>query len=56
MAKLKTYLTEQQMTEAELEDYLDHLYAEYLMKQDAYRYEDNHNPFELAKAREVKNG
>jgi hypothetical protein len=44
MAKLKTYLMEQQMTEAEIEEYLDYLYAEYLMKQEAYRYEDNPNP------------
>lgn len=46
MAKLKTYLMhmeEQQMTEAELEDYLDHLYQEWLMKHEAYRYEDNPN-------------
>jgi SOS response regulatory protein OraA/RecX len=56
MAKLKTYLMEQQMSEAEIEDYLDYLYAEYLMKQEAYRYEDNHNPNNMEKAREVKNG
>jgi SOS response regulatory protein OraA/RecX len=43
MAKLKTYLMEQQMSEAEIEEYLDYLYAEYLMKQEAYRYEDNPN-------------
>jgi SOS response regulatory protein OraA/RecX len=43
MVKLKTYLMEQQMSEAEIEEYLDYLYAEYLMKQEAYRYEDNHN-------------
>ena len=56
MAKLKTYLMEQQMSEAEIEDYLDYLYAEYLMKQEAYRYEDNHNPSNMEKAREGKNG
>jgi hypothetical protein len=55
MAKLKTYLMEQQMTEAELEDYLDHLYQEWLMKQEAYRYEDNYNWFGLEKARGDKN-
>jgi SOS response regulatory protein OraA/RecX len=43
MAKLKTYLMEQQMSEAEIEEYLDYLYAEYLMKQEVYRYEDNPN-------------
>jgi SOS response regulatory protein OraA/RecX len=51
MAKLKTYLMEQHMTEAEIEEYLDYLYAEHLMKQDAYRYEDNHNPNTMEKAR-----
>jgi SOS response regulatory protein OraA/RecX len=49
MAKLKTYLMEQQMSEAEIEDYLDFLYAEHLMKQEAYRYEDNHNPNDKSK-------
>jgi hypothetical protein len=44
MAKLKTYLMEQQMSEAELEDYLDYLYHEYMTQQEAYRYEDNPNP------------
>ncbi len=56
MAKLKTYLMhmeEQQMTEAELEDYLDHLYQEWLMKQEAYRYEDTYKAFE-AKPAEVQ--
>ncbi len=56
MVKLKTYLMEQQMSEAEIEEYLDFLYAEYLMKQEAYRYEDNHNTNNMEKAREVKNG
>ena len=55
MAKLKTYLMEQQMTEAEIEEYLDYLYHEYMMKQDAYRYEDNHNPNTMEKARGDKN-
>jgi hypothetical protein len=58
MAKLKTHLMhmeEQQMTEAELEEYLDHLYAEYLMKQEAYYYEDNHNVNTMEKARPIKN-
>ena len=31
------------MSEAENEEYLDYLYAEYLTKQEAYRYEDNPN-------------
>jgi hypothetical protein len=56
MAKLKTYLMEQQMTDAEIEEYLDYLYAEHLMKQDAYRYEDNHNVNTMEKARGDKNG
>jgi SOS response regulatory protein OraA/RecX len=56
MAKLKTYLMEQQMSEAEIEEYLDYLYAEHLMKQEAYRYEDNHNPNNMEKARGDKNG
>jgi len=55
MAKLKTYLMEQQMTEAEIEEYLDYLYHEYMMKQDAYRYEDNSNPNTMEKARGDKN-
>lgn len=56
MAKLKTYLMEQHMTDAEVEEYLDYLYAEHLMKQDAYRYEDNHNVNTMEKARGDKNG
>lgn len=36
----------QQMSEAEIEDYLDALYADYLAKQEAYYYEDNYKPFE----------
>lgn len=58
MAKLKTYLMQmqdQQMTDAELEDYLDQLYQEWLMKHEAYHYEDNYNGFGLEKARAVKN-
>lgn len=46
MAKLKTHLMqlqEQRMTDAEMEDYLDHLYQEWLMQHEAYRYEDNPN-------------
>jgi SOS response regulatory protein OraA/RecX len=46
MAKLKTYLMEQQMSEAEIEDYLDRLYDEWITTQEAYRYEDNYKPFE----------
>lgn len=56
MAKLKTHLMhmeEQRMTEAELEDYLDHLYQEWLAQHEAYRYEDNYKPFEVrAKVRD----
>lgn len=37
---------EQAMTEQELEAYLDHLYAEYQAKEDAYKFEDNYEPFE----------
>ena len=44
-----------QMSEAEIEDYLDALYADYLAKQEAYYYEDNYKPFELEKARSIKN-
>lgn len=43
------------MTDAELEDYLDQLYQEWLMKHEAYHYEDNYNGFGLEKARAVKN-
>lgn len=38
------------MNEAELEDYLDHLYQEWLAQHEAYAYEDNYKPFE-AKAK-----
>lgn len=37
---------DQQMTEAEIEDYLDKLYEEWVAKQQAYYYEDNYRPFE----------
>lgn len=46
---------DQQMTEAEIEDYLDKLYEEWVAKQQAYYYEDNYKPFELEKARSIKN-
>lgn len=46
---------DQQMTEAEIEDYLDRLYEEWVAKQQAYYYEDNYKPFELEKARSIKN-
>lgn len=46
---------DQQMTEAEIEDYLDRLYEEWVAKQEAYYYEDNYKPFELEKARSIKN-
>ncbi len=32
------------MTEAQLEEMLDYLYEEYMMKHEAYAYEDNPNP------------
>lgn len=41
------------MTEAEMEDYLDALYAEWLAKQEAYAFEDNYEPFETKKIRRV---
>lgn len=34
------------MTEGEIEDYLDALYAEWLAKHEAYLFEDNYEPFE----------
>lgn len=34
------------MTEAEIEDYLDALYAEWVAKHEAYAFEDNYEPFE----------
>ena len=34
------------MTEQELEAYLDSLYAEYVAKEEAYKFEDNYAPFE----------
>ena len=46
---------DQQMTEAEIEDYLDRLYEDWVSKQEAYYYEDNYKPFELEKARSIKN-
>jgi hypothetical protein len=57
MAKLKTYLMqlqEQAMTDAEMEDYLDHLYQEWLMQHEAYSYEDNYKPTEI-RAKEANN-
>ena len=46
---------DQQMSEEEIEDYLDKLYEEWVAKQEAYYYEDNYKPFELEKARSIKN-
>lgn len=37
---------EEAMTEEQLEAYLDQLYAEYLSREEAYRFEDNFEPFE----------
>lgn len=34
------------MTEAEIEDYLDALYAEWVAKHEAYEFENNYEPFE----------
>jgi hypothetical protein len=59
VAQLKTYLMqlqEQAMTDAEMEDYLDHLYQEWLMQHEAYSYEDNYNVNTMEKARGDKNG
>lgn len=36
---------DQQMSEAELEAFLELLHEEWLMQQEAYRYEDNYNAF-----------
>ena len=47
---------EETMTEAELEQYLDKLHEEWLMRHQAYAYEDNYNWFGVEKAREDKNG
>ncbi len=41
----------EQMTEAELETYLDLLYEDFIISQEAYRYEDNYKPFGVRKAR-----
>lgn len=37
---------EDKMTEEQLEAYLDALYAEYLSREEAYKFEDNYEPFE----------
>lgn len=42
---------EEPMTEAEQEAYFDHLYEEYKAKEEAYKFEDNYEPFETAKPR-----
>lgn len=34
------------MTEAEIEDYLDALYAEWVTMHEAYEFENNYEPFE----------
>jgi len=55
MLQQEQHPLDQQMSEAEIEDYLDRLYDEWITTQEAYRYEDNYKPFELEKARGVKN-
>jgi hypothetical protein len=63
MGRIKAYYheqlqqdyTEPAMTETELEDMLDYLYEEYMMKHEAYAYEDNPNPNSVEKARADKN-
>ena len=37
---------EEAMTEEQLEAFLDALYAEYLSREEAYKFEDNYEPFE----------
>jgi hypothetical protein len=37
---------EEAMTEAEQEALFDFLYAEYLSREEAYKFEDNYEPFE----------
>ena len=46
MLQQEQHPLDQQMTEAEIEDYLDRLYEEWVSKQEAYYYEDNYKPFE----------
>lgn len=46
MLQQEQHPLDQQMTEAEIEDYLDALYEEFIIKQEAYRYEDNYKSFE----------
>jgi len=45
-----------QMSEAEIEDYLDALYEDYIARQEAYRYEDNYKPFERNLTSTAKQG
>jgi hypothetical protein len=47
MGRIKAYYHDDlQMNDAEIETYLELLHAEYVMKHEAYRYEDNYKPFE----------
>jgi hypothetical protein len=46
MLQQEQHPLDQQMSEAEIEDYLDRLYDEWITTQEAYRYEDNYKPFE----------
>jgi len=42
------------MTDEEMEDYLDALYADWVSKQEAYLFEDNYEPFETKKIKRVR--
>jgi hypothetical protein len=55
MLQQEQHPLDQQMSEEEIEDYLDKLYEEWVAKHEAYYYEDNYKPFELEKARSIKN-
>jgi hypothetical protein len=47
MGRIKAYYHDElQMNDAEIETYLELLHAEYVMKHEAYAYEDNYKPFE----------
>lgn len=46
-----TEVPTEQMSEDELEAYLDLLYEDFIIAQEAYRYEDNYKPFGVRKAR-----
>jgi hypothetical protein len=55
MGRIKSYYHDElQMNDAEIETYLELLHAEYVMKHEAYRYEDNYKPFESANTLHAK--